>query len=279
MPYGSASHHPPGDGVVSDLTVAENIFLGELPARRLGPLNARAPATSSAGSVSDFAPARARTCRSPTSRWSDGKGAVAGRPGHRLRRAHRRAGPWGTPSGSSNHTGPRREGVGIVYISHRLDEIYAIADRVTVMKDGRRVDTVSPDAVPMDRLIRMMVGRPLSQLFGQKPHTTIGEELLRIEGLTLPNLVRDVSFSLRRGEIVGLGDSSARAGPRSPGRSSARMPSRPERSSSRGRPFVRVRPSRPFGAAWRSSPRIARDRAWCSTWRSARTPPWPTPLR
>ncbi|WP_438270298.1 sugar ABC transporter ATP-binding protein [Rubellimicrobium arenae] len=101
--------------------------------------------------------------------------------------------------------GLRREGVGIVYISHRLDEIYAIADRISVLKDGRNVDTVTPDAVPVDQLIRMMVGRPLSQLFGEKPHTTVGEELLRVENLALPNGVAGVSFSLRRGEVVGLG--------------------------------------------------------------------------
>ncbi|WBU61612.1 sugar ABC transporter ATP-binding protein [Paracoccus albus] len=99
----------------------------------------------------------------------------------------------------------RDSGVGIVYISHRLDEIYEIADRITVMKDGRRVDTVTPDSTPVDSLIRMMVGRPLSQLFGEKPDTTLGEEALRVSNLSLPNGVHDVSFSIRKGEIVGLG--------------------------------------------------------------------------
>ncbi|PTE20941.1 lantibiotic ABC transporter permease [Cereibacter changlensis JA139] len=99
----------------------------------------------------------------------------------------------------------RAAGVGIVYISHRLDEIYEIADRVTVMKDGRRVDTVTPASTPVDELIRMMVGRPLSQLFGEKPKTELGEEVLRLSGVSLPNGIHDVSFSIRRGEVVGLG--------------------------------------------------------------------------
>lgn len=99
----------------------------------------------------------------------------------------------------------RASGVGIVYISHRLDEIYEIADRITVMKDGRRVGTVTPDTTPVDALIRMMVGRPLSQLFGDKPETTLGEEVIRVDKLVLPNGIRNVSFSIRRGEVVGLG--------------------------------------------------------------------------
>ena len=99
----------------------------------------------------------------------------------------------------------RAEGVGIVYISHRLDEVFDISDRISVLKDGQYVDTVVPAESSVDQLIRLMVGRPLSQLFGYKPEVTIGEELLKVEGLTLPNGVRDVSFSLRRGEVVGLG--------------------------------------------------------------------------
>ncbi|RCW87238.1 sugar ABC transporter ATP-binding protein [Paracoccus lutimaris] len=99
----------------------------------------------------------------------------------------------------------RASGVGIVYISHRLDEIYEIADRITVMKDGRRVDTVTPESTPVDELIRKMVGRPLSQLFGEKPDTQPGDEVLRVRNLHLPNGIHDVSFAIRRGEVVGLG--------------------------------------------------------------------------
>lgn len=100
--------------------------------------------------------------------------------------------------------GLRARGVGIVYISHRLEEVFAIADRITVLKDGKRVDTVKPDSLTRDDLIRKMVGRPLSVLFPQR-HATLGDEILKVTGLTRGNAVRDVSFTLRAGEVVGLG--------------------------------------------------------------------------
>jgi ribose transport system ATP-binding protein len=99
----------------------------------------------------------------------------------------------------------RATGVGVVYISHRLREIYEVSDRISVLKDGRNVGTVTPDSVSMDGLIRMMVGRPISQLFGDKPETVRGETMLRVMNVSLPNGVRNVSFEIQRGEIVGLG--------------------------------------------------------------------------
>jgi ribose transport system ATP-binding protein len=98
----------------------------------------------------------------------------------------------------------RSRGVGIVYISHRLEEVFAVADRITVLKDGKRVDTVKPDTITRDGLIRKMVGRPLSVLFPER-YATLGNEVLKVAGLTRGNAVRDVSFTLRAGEVVGLG--------------------------------------------------------------------------
>ncbi|RFU44987.1 sugar ABC transporter ATP-binding protein [Paraburkholderia sp. DHOC27] len=98
----------------------------------------------------------------------------------------------------------RARGVGIVYISHRLEEVFAIADRITVLKDGKRVDTVKPESITRDELIRKMVGRPLSVLF-PKRNATVGEEILKVTALTRGDAVRDVSFTLRAGEVVGLG--------------------------------------------------------------------------
>ncbi|MDR5818325.1 MULTISPECIES: sugar ABC transporter ATP-binding protein [unclassified Caballeronia] len=98
----------------------------------------------------------------------------------------------------------KARGVGIVYISHRLEEVFAIADRITVLKDGKRVDTVTPGDITRDELIRKMVGRPLSVLFPER-HATPGAEVLKVEGLTRGRAVQDVSFSLRAGEVVGLG--------------------------------------------------------------------------
>ena len=97
----------------------------------------------------------------------------------------------------------RDQGVGIIYISHRLEEVFELADRVTVLRDGRYVDTLDvADAAPQT-LISMMVGRNLDNLF-PKEDVPIGEPVLEVRGLTHDDLVEDVSFTLRKGEIVGL---------------------------------------------------------------------------
>ena len=99
----------------------------------------------------------------------------------------------------------RAEGVGIVYISHRLEEILSISDRVTVMKDGQVVATKAAAELTIDAMIRMMVGRPMAALFPEKGPRTIGEERLAVRDLQAGRLVRGVTFSVRAGEIVGLG--------------------------------------------------------------------------
>jgi len=97
----------------------------------------------------------------------------------------------------------RDRGIGIIYISHRLDEIDAIADRVMVLRDGRTVGGDVASELSRERLIEMMVGRPLEDEF-PKHRAEIGEELLRVEGLSRGRHVRDVSFSVNAGEIVGF---------------------------------------------------------------------------
>ncbi len=99
--------------------------------------------------------------------------------------------------------GLSQRGVSVIYISHRLDEIFRIADQITVLKDGRTVGTYP--AVEMDehRLIALMVGREAAQLF-PKVARTVGEELLRVENVCAAGLVKDVSFSLRAGEVLGI---------------------------------------------------------------------------
>jgi ribose transport system ATP-binding protein len=99
----------------------------------------------------------------------------------------------------------RAEGVGVVYISHRLEEILSISDRVTVMKDGQVVGTKPAAELTIDAMIRMMVGRPMAALFPEKGLRTIGEERLAVRDLQAGRLVRGVTFSVRAGEIVGLG--------------------------------------------------------------------------
>lgn len=96
----------------------------------------------------------------------------------------------------------KQQGVTIIYISHRLEEIFQIADRITVIKDGASVKTVDTRAIDQDALIRLMIGRTVDALF--EPRTApLGEELLRVENLSNGHL-HGISFSLRAGEVLGI---------------------------------------------------------------------------
>ena len=96
----------------------------------------------------------------------------------------------------------KSKNVGMVFISHHLDEIARVGDVVTVLRDGKYVDTVSAD-VPEKELVRLMVGRDITNQF---PHGNRhqGKELLKVEGLTRKGAIEDVSFSVHAGEVVGL---------------------------------------------------------------------------
>src|SRR5512134_2066135 len=97
----------------------------------------------------------------------------------------------------------RDQGTAVIFISHRLEELFALADRVTVLRDGSYVDTRSIKDVTRDDLIRMMVGRTITNLF-PKQEVKAGEVVLKVENLTRAGSFYDVSFELRRGEILGL---------------------------------------------------------------------------
>ncbi|WP_205699409.1 sugar ABC transporter ATP-binding protein [Conexibacter sp. SYSU D00693] len=96
------------------------------------------------------------------------------------------------------------EGVGVIYISHRLDEIRRIGDRVTVLADGRTTAVGIPASTPTDELVAHMIGRRVEQLYPQRP-TATGDVLLEVRGLRLLPAVRGVSLEVRAGEVVGLG--------------------------------------------------------------------------
>jgi D-xylose transport system ATP-binding protein len=104
----------------------------------------------------------------------------------------------------------RRRGIACIYISHKLEEIFEIADRVTILRDGETVVTLQTDQTSKGKVIRYMVGRELDELFPRRP-TPAGGELLKVEGLGVdgPNggrpALREIDFELRRGEILGLG--------------------------------------------------------------------------
>jgi ribose transport system ATP-binding protein len=97
----------------------------------------------------------------------------------------------------------KKQGVGVVYISHRIAEIFQIADRVTVFKDGKVVGTHAVAAIDRPALVRMMIGRTLSEAFPPRSSTP-GEEILRVEGITCTGRLKDVCLTVRRGEIVGI---------------------------------------------------------------------------
>jgi ABC-type sugar transport system ATPase subunit len=97
----------------------------------------------------------------------------------------------------------KNQGIGIIYISHRLEEIFEVADRVMVLRDGEHVGTCDTKGITRKKLIEMMVGRPLESEFPK--HTACpGPERLRIEKLSRGKVVRDVSFRVRSGEVLGF---------------------------------------------------------------------------
>jgi len=97
----------------------------------------------------------------------------------------------------------KQRGVGIVYISHRLNEVFDIGDRVTVLRDGRYIATEPVDQMTEDKLVSMMVGRTIDNLF-PKLDAQVGKVVLEVRNLTRKRVAHDVSFQLREGEIVGM---------------------------------------------------------------------------
>ena len=97
----------------------------------------------------------------------------------------------------------KKKGVSIVYISHRMEEIFRLCDRITILRDGQYVGTENIRDITMDGVVQMMIGREIGERYPQRD-VTIGEEVIRVEGLTHAKLFRDVSFSVRAGEVLGV---------------------------------------------------------------------------
>jgi len=97
----------------------------------------------------------------------------------------------------------KAKGITFIYISHKMDEIFSLCDDVTVMRDGLHVETRPIAGLDKDGLVALMVGRELSDLF-PKEDIPIGEEVFRVENLTIDGLFSDVSFAVRKGEILGI---------------------------------------------------------------------------
>lgn len=98
----------------------------------------------------------------------------------------------------------REQGCGIIYISHKMEEILKISDEVTVMRDGKHIATKSAEELTVDEIIKLMVGREITNRYPERNHS-LGEEWLRVENLTAEYAkLENVSFSARKGEILGI---------------------------------------------------------------------------
>lgn len=94
------------------------------------------------------------------------------------------------------------KGVAVIYISHKLDEVFTIADRVQVMRDGKKVAVLEVKDTDQRELVKLMVGRTITDMY-PKEGAEIGDEVFRVENLTC-NIAQDISFSLRKGESLGF---------------------------------------------------------------------------
>jgi rhamnose transport system ATP-binding protein len=97
----------------------------------------------------------------------------------------------------------RNKGVSIIFISHRIEDMYRLAERVTVLRDGNYIATWDVPGLEQSRLVQGMVGREITQYFPTR-HAVIGQEIFRVEGLSRTGFFKDISFSVRCGEIVAL---------------------------------------------------------------------------
>lgn len=191
------------------LSVAENIFLGREPRLPLGWVNRSAMLQRAQQIIDEH--------RFPLqARWRVDKLSPAGKQMVEICRAIQQGSSlliFDEPTSSLSETETqevfrivstlRSRNVGVIYITHRLEELRTIGDRVTVLRDGQTVHTSPLADLSTDQLIRHMVGREVTAIYTRAPQPP-GDEMLRVQNLTRPPLLKDISFSLRAGEIVGL---------------------------------------------------------------------------
>ncbi|MER5480181.1 sugar ABC transporter ATP-binding protein [Streptomyces sp. NPDC002734] len=193
--------------LVPDLTVAENIFLGRQP-RRFGMIDRRRMEADAAellervgvrvsprARVRELGIARLQMVEIAKALSLDARVLIMDEPTAVLTSEE-------VEKLFSIVRRLREDGVGVVFITHHLEEIAALGDRVTVIRDGRSVGQV-PASAPEDELVRLMVGRSIEQQYPRE-RATAGEPLLRVEGLTRDGVFHDVSFEVRAGEVVGV---------------------------------------------------------------------------
>ena len=195
--------------LVPHLTVSENIFLGREPSRGGGILNRQAAhdkaarlleqlgiALDPAARVSALNVAQQQMVEVAKALSFDAKIVVMDEPTSALTSTEIRA-LFGLIAKL------RQRGLGVIYISHRLEEIFEIGDRITILRDGQWVATRNLPEVTTDELIHLMANRQLRDFFPRRP-VAPGPPLLEVEHLVTRQKLKDVSFTLRAGEIVGM---------------------------------------------------------------------------
>jgi ABC-type sugar transport system ATPase subunit len=194
--------------LAKDLSVAENIFLGSLPKKKWGRLD-HEKLNADASNVLrelhlDIDPrikvkyltiAKQQLIEIGKSIAKDPKIIVMDEPTSALSRSE--------IEGLFKIIGILRDrGTAIIYVSHKLEEVFAVSQRITVLRDGKLVGSCETSAINEDALISMMVGRQLSDMY-QKQYTDIGKTVLEVKNLST-DYVHDISFSVKAGEIVGF---------------------------------------------------------------------------
>src|SRR5882762_8874622 len=191
------------------LSVAENIFLGREPRLPLGWVNRGEAIQRAARLIEEHHfPLKAE--------WKVEKLSPAGKQMVEICRAIEQGSSlliFDEPTSSLSESetqevfrivrGLRDRNVGVIYITHRLEELRAIGDRVTVLRDGETVHSGAMSEVTTDQIIRHMVGRELTSIYSRDPLPP-GEEILRVEHLTREPVLKDIRFCLGAGEIVGM---------------------------------------------------------------------------
>ncbi|HEX4765269.1 MAG TPA: ATP-binding cassette domain-containing protein [Lichenihabitans sp.] len=199
--------HP---GLFGDLSVAENLFIGHMPRRRFGDVDdvrMRIQATELLEVVGlDCRPeqplkdlrtseqqlveiARALTVDAKVLIMDEPTAALSQREVERL---------------FAVVAGLKARGVAMMFVGHRMEEIYRVADRIAVLRDGRLIGVERAAELDRDRAVQMMIGRPLSAVYPQR-QSTPGNGVLEVSGLSRDGAFADVSFEVRAGEVLGLG--------------------------------------------------------------------------
>jgi ribose transport system ATP-binding protein len=192
------------------LSVAENIFLGREPRKPMGWVNRREMEQQAARLIEQHHfPLQAK--------WSVQKLSPAQKQLVEICRAIQHGSsllifdePTSSLSESETHEvfrivrEMRDRKMGVIYITHRLDELRSVGDRVTILRDGETVHTCPLSELTTSQLIKYMVGREVTSIY-QRDAVPPGDELLRVQNFNRGDVLKDITFSLRAGEIVGLG--------------------------------------------------------------------------